>query len=205
MKQCSRCKEVKSLDEFYRDKATKDNRRCRCKVCDKEMVKEWQSSNTDKLAEQATAYRKANLEKSRTSSRNYYHRNKQKQIAYKVKYNKNRRLEDPLFALTENIRSMIWSAFDGKGYSKPTRTETILGCSYFEFRDYIESLFEPWMTWSNRGYYDGTPNTGWDIDHITPISTAKDQADIVRLNHHTNLRPLCSYTNRDVKRNKLDF
>ena len=100
---------------------------------------------------------------------------------------------------------MIWSAFDGKGYSKPTRTEAILGCSYLEFRDYIESLFEPWMTWNNRGYYDGTPNTGWDIDHITPISTAKDQADIVRLNHHTNLRPLCSYMNRDVKRNKLDF
>lgn len=205
MKQCSRCGQSKPLDDYYKDKATKDNRRCRCKVCDKSMVKEWQDKNTAKVVEQANTYRKANLEKSRSISRKYYHRNKQKQIAYKIKYNKNRRLEDPLFALTENIRSLMWSAFSAKGCSKPTRTEAILGCSYQEFRDYTESLFESWMTWDNRGYYDGTPNVGWDIDHIIPISTAQDQADIIRLNHHTNLRPLCSYINRDIKRNKLDY
>jgi hypothetical protein len=37
-------------------------------------------------------------------------------------------------------------------------------------------------------------NKSWDIDHIIPISSAKTKEDIIRLNHYTNLQPLCSYT-----------
>ena len=33
-------------------------------------------------------------------------------------------------------------------------------------------------------------------------SLAKTEEDIIKLNHYTNLRPLCSYNNRFVKRNK---
>jgi hypothetical protein len=34
----------------------------------------------------------------------------------------------------------------------------------------------------------------WEIDHITPISSAKTEEDIITLNHHTNLRPLFKTT-----------
>ena len=57
------------------------------------------------------------------------------------------------------------------------------------------------MTWDNRGKYNGTPNFGWDIDHIIPTSTAKTIDDVITLNHYTNLQPLCSHINRDIKRN----
>jgi len=42
---------------------------------------------------------------------------------------------------------------------------------------------------NNYGLYNGEINYEWDIDHIEPIS---------------NLQPLCSYTNRFIKKNKLD-
>lgn len=67
----------------------------------------------------------------------------------------------------------------------------------------MESKFEDWMSWDNQGLYNGELNYGWDIDHIIPISTAKNEEDIIRLNHYTNLQPLCSKVNRDIKRDTI--
>lgn len=59
------------------------------------------------------------------------------------------------------------------------------------------------MTWENRGMYNGELNYGWDIDHKIPLATAINEEDIIRLNHYTNLQPLCSYTNRHIKRDTI--
>ena len=55
------------------------------------------------------------------------------------------------------------------------------------------------MSWDNYGKYNGEFNYGWDIDHIKPISSAKTKEEIIKLNHYTNLRPLCSKENLDKK------
>ena len=57
------------------------------------------------------------------------------------------------------------------------------------------------MTWENKGLYNGELNYGWDIDHIIPVSSGKTEDDMIKLNHYTNLQPLCSKINRDIKRN----
>ena len=72
-------------------------------------------------------------------------------------------------------------------------------------RFYLESRFEDWMDWENRGIYTGEFNSGWDIDHIIPISSAKSEEEIISLNHYTNLQPLCSKINRDIKKNKIEY
>ena len=59
------------------------------------------------------------------------------------------------------------------------------------------------MTWENRGLYNGELDYGWDIDHIVPICSAKTEEDVIKLNHYTNLQPLCSYTNRVIKGDKF--
>ena len=51
----------------------------------------------------------------------------------------------------------------------------------------------------------GELNHGWDIDHIIPVSTAKTEEDIIKLNHYTNLQPLCSYINRYVKKDIIRY
>ena len=43
---------------------------------------------------------------------------------------------------------------------------------------------------------------GWDLDHIIPVSSAKSEDEIIKLNHYTNFQPLDSYINRKIKRNK---
>lgn len=57
----------------------------------------------------------------------------------------------------------------------------------------------------NISKYNGELNYGWDIDHIIPISSATSQQEILKLNHYTNLQPLCSYTNRYIKKDKLIY
>lgn len=205
MKRCNKCKQEKPLQDYHKLKTAKDGHKGYCKECGRRDTKQWQQNNLDKVVMQGRKYRSENLEQSRENSRNYYSRNKEAAIAYKIRYNHTRRMSDPLFALSETLRSQISEAFKRRGCNKLTKTEDILGCSFAEFKTYIESLFESWMTWDNKGLYDGTPNVGWDIDHIIPISSAQSVADIIKLNHFTNLRPLCSYTNRDVKKNNLDF
>ena len=80
-----------------------------------------------------------------------------------------------------------------------------MGCTYEEFKIYIESKFEPWMNWDNYGLYNGEECYGWDYDHITPRSFAKSEDELIKLFHYTNFQPLCSKINRYVKRDSLDW
>ena len=68
---------------------------------------------------------------------------------------------------------MIIKSFREVSFIKSSKTSDILGASFEEFKLHLESKFENWMTWENRGLYNGELNYGWDIDHIIPISTAR--------------------------------
>ena len=59
------------------------------------------------------------------------------------------------------------------------------------------------MNWENYGLYNGELNYGWDIDHIVPVSIGTNEREIINLNKYSNLMPLCSKINIDVKRNKM--
>ena len=59
------------------------------------------------------------------------------------------------------------------------------------------------MNWDNYGRYNGELNYGWDIDHKIPTSSAITEEDVIKLNHYTNLQPLCSFINRVVKRDNV--
>jgi hypothetical protein len=91
------------------------------------------------------------------------------------------------------------------GYSKTTNPYEILGCSYEDFKTHIESKFESWMNWDNYGLCNNEFNYGWDIDHIIPCASAITEEELLKLNHYSNLQPLCSHINRNLKRDRLDF
>ncbi len=115
-------------------------------------------------------------------------------------YVKTKKITNPLFKLSCNLRSYVCNVFAYKGVRKKTKTFELIGCSVDELKSYLESQFESWMTWDNYGLYNGELNHGWDIDHIIPLSSAYSEIDLIKLNHYTNLRPLCSYTNRVIKK-----
>lgn len=59
------------------------------------------------------------------------------------------------------------------------------------------------MTWENYGKYNGELNHGWDIDHIIPLDSAETEEELLDLCKFTNLQPLCSYTNRYIKKHYI--
>jgi hypothetical protein len=148
-----------------------------------------------------------NKEEISENKKEYYLNNKESLIQYSVEYKKKRYVDDPLYKLTQNIRNLIRDSLRKNGYSKKSKTQDILGCNYNEFKCYLESKFEPWMNWSNRGNWNGYPNelnVAWDIDHIIPLSSATTEEEILKLSHYTNLQPLCSYFNRHIKSGKIN-
>lgn len=150
-------------------------------------------------------FNKKNPKLKKDRDKRYYEKNKSELRKKNNEYIKNRKKTDPLFKLMILIRGRIYQSFNNKGYSKNIKTENILGCTFEDFKLYIESKFEDWMNWSNYGKYNGELRHGWDLDHILPISLAKKEEDIVILNHYTNLQPLCSKINRDIKKDNLIY
>lgn len=177
-------------------------------IKNKEKELEYQKSRTKKILTEeekekmrlySSEYRKNNKDKVK-KSRDKWKENNNDKIS---NYNKNKRSSDINFKLKSNLRTSISNIISKNGYLKKSNTYKILGCSFEEFKQHLESLWEDWMSWDNYGNpKDGIvePNKTWDIDHIIPITTAKTEDDIYSLNHYTNLQPLCSYVNRFIKR-----
>ena len=82
---------------------------------------------------------------------------------------------------------MIWVSIKNKGYSKKSKTNKILGCDFETFKAHLERQFTKGMNWSNQGK--------WHLDHIYPISLAKDENHFIELNHYTNFQPLWAFDN----------
>tara|TARA_R110002153_G_scaffold7922_1_gene34960 strand:+ start:221 stop:790 length:570 start_codon:yes stop_codon:yes gene_type:complete len=56
MKVCNTCKESKSLDEFHKDKARKDGKQRKCKICNKLVAKKWAKNNPERCRENDKKY-----------------------------------------------------------------------------------------------------------------------------------------------------
>lgn len=184
--------------------------------------KEYYYANRDKFNKRDRYNTPEKREKARESNKNYYYRNKEEikarrdgernktknseyQKNYREKnkdilregqknYMKNKRRTNPLFKLSTNIRNLIKNSFIKRRCVKSNKTSEILGCSFQEFYDHIESKFDDKMRWDNYGVY-------WELDHIVPISSAINIEDILRLNNYLNFQPLEVFENRYIKRN----
>lgn len=233
MKKCSKCKQEKELNNFGKDKKQCDGFNRVCKQCRQSFSKEhskrlyeknkiWNQNNVDKIKEYQKEYQKEyrkeygkeyrkeyydnNAEKLRNKRKEHYYNNKEKTLLTNNSYRNKRKQSDPLFKLSVSLRSMISTTIKKNGYKKLSKTELILGCSFEHLKQYLESHFEHWMNWNNYGNpKDGILelNKSWDIDHIVPLSSALNENELLKLNHYTNLQPLCSKINRDIKRDKL--
>jgi hypothetical protein len=147
--------------------------------------------NKEKIKEESRNYYNENKEKinenrkekNRKRALEYYYKNKDVQNKKTSERNKLRMLNNSTFKLSHNIRVLIRKSLQNKFTTKSKKTIEILGCSFEEFKIHLESKFDDKMNWKNQGTY-------WHMDHIIPISSAKTEEDVYRLNHYTNFQPL---------------
>jgi len=142
----------------------------------KQYKKDYYIKNKESIKMKQQLYYQTNKDNIINSAKNYYDKNKEiindRNKKYYKDYVKRQKLIDPLFKLKCRLISNISTHIKNGGYTKKSRTYEILGCSYEEFKQYLESKWDSWMNWDNYGKYNGTLEYGWDIDHIIPASSA---------------------------------
>jgi hypothetical protein len=207
LKTCINCEEVKPMSEFHNCGKREDGKKSQCKVCRKKDRDEFYLNNRERTLEQQREYRKNNPETEQERHRIYRENNiekeQERQRKYKAKnkdrinirdnnYIKQRRESNPLFKLTCNIRNAIRQSYSKKGYTKNSKTQEILTCDFKTFEQHL----------NNNLYGFTIDDTGLDLDHIIPTSSATTEEELIALNHYTNFQLLPSVYNRDMKSDK---
>lgn len=107
------------------------------------------------------------------------HRRRKDREGFRRMYRSN-----PNFRIASNLRNRLFQAM--KRIKKPGSAVRDLGCTIPELRAYLESKFQPGMSWDNHGA------TGWHIDHIRPLSAfdLSDREQFLKAVHYTNLQPM---------------
>jgi hypothetical protein len=188
---CKKCLIFKPLNEFYKQKRNKDGFWNTCILCEKNKYKE----NSEIIKHRVSEYRKNNKEKVSESKKKHYTLNREKILKQKKDYtqktkeirNKKRYYlyhSDNLFKLLNNLRTRMRLFIKSRNIRKNNKTIKILGADPETIKKHLENQFSEGMSWDNYGV------NGWHIDHIIPLSLAKDENEIYKLCHYTNLQPL---------------
>lgn len=212
IKICNKCKIIKFLDDFYKDKSKKDKLSTICKLCHKEYILKHIDYILEFNRKRANEYYKTHKEKILNYRKKYYETHKieikeYKKIYRKIhkdvikKYNKihrnkinkdkiERRKKDVNLKILNNLRSRIRCAL--KKICKSKRTLELLGCSIEQLKEHLQKQFKKGMNWENYGYY------GWHVDHIKPCCTfdLTKPEEQHKCFHYTNLQPLWAKENQ---------
>jgi hypothetical protein len=243
---CPKCKVIKPISEFNKDKSKKSGLCSKCKDCQKQYVlnnkekisekrvnwlfknkqhilnysKNYRIQNKEKILKDEKIYAEKNKEKIKKRRKAYESKNKklislkrkesrkkykEKSRITQNKYAIKKRKESPVFSMECRIGGLIRKSLQRNGYAKKSRTFEILGCDYISFANHIESQFKDGMSWENRNE--------WHIDHIIPLASAKNEIDVITLNHYLNLRPLWAKENilkgaklpAPIQKNKIEL
>jgi len=202
--QCKICRNsyYKDKKEYYKKKA--NVHRSLNKEYYKNQGKFYRENNREEIRRKKSQYYKKNKVEIQEKNKKYtkknskeikkyqkeYRKNKEHDAVYFRNYKKERCSKDKKFKFRERLRSNILHSFrracNGK-YAKTSKTLKIIGCDFEFFIEYIKNQFQKGMTLDNHGK--------WHLDHIIPISSAKTEEEIIKLNHYTNFQPLWAEDN----------
>lgn len=165
---------------------------CRCD-CGKEVVKSSHALGKRDPTLSCGCIRREKMRVLGLSSRKENPLSKDK--AHQAARRKKRR-SDPVVAVAERMSRMLCWALASVNAVKSGATFDALGYTPSDLKSHLEKQFTDGMSWDNR--------TDWEIDHITPISSACTPEDVLALNQLWNLRPLWAKEN-NAKKDKCEF
>jgi len=165
IKQCSKCKTFKSVDEFSRRSDSPDQLSYICKSCKAAHKKlkyhqnsEFRQAEIDRVQ---LAYRNDERARLRHIEGVRRYQNKESVREQRRCRNRERYRSDPFFRLRQRMATNVGKSLIGQKGGR--RWESLVGYTMEELRVHIESLFDFGMTWDNYG--------DWHIDHIIPLAS----------------------------------
>ena len=217
IRQCKVCGEYKPLELFELNKNCKYGITYRCKACTKIYMQQYSKTyrilNKEKLKNKEKKYRLEHLHKYAEKTARYRLRHPEKIKEYQSteecrincakrakKYRQNHPEKSREYKqrdyvkIIDRLRYRLWYVLKRFNNNKQNSILGILGCSSKEFKKYLENQFDDNMNWDNYGK--------WHIDHIIPLSSAKNIDELENLFHYKNCQPLWARDNLR-KANKL--
>lgn len=184
-KKCSKCGIEKDVEEFNKSGSSKDGHSNRCRKCQSLLWKDYYNRNREKLLEKDRLRFIINPEKEKARHKKYRERldvKRHKREWYR-EYSKERLKNDSLYSFKMWVRRETRRAAVSKSFNIHPKLEPILGCTAKEFQKYLHK------TWKINYNEDWNGQT-FEIDHITPLSSATNIEDIIKLCHYSNVQML---------------
>jgi len=146
--------------------------------------KKYYYNNIDKYKITKKEWREKNKEKVLKKSKEYGKKNRK----LLTEYEKKKRNDDSLFRTIRYVRNRINQYLKSKNYKKNSKSFDLVGCSPEFLKEHIESQFIEGMSWDLMG-------KEIHIDHKIPLSFGKNENEVKKLCHYTNLQPLWAKDN----------
>lgn len=154
----------------------------------REYSAQYRANNKDKILARQAEYRAKNRGERAAEQREYAYINRE----FINTYRRERMATDIQFKIGCNLRTRL-----GLAVRKQLRGEKgasavgTLGCTIPELMNWLESKFEPGMSWDNWS------RDGWHIDHDMPLALfdLSDPEQVALACHFTNLKPMWAKDN----------
>lgn len=199
MKKCSKCLIEKTESDFHRNMG---RLRSQCIACRKPMKRDyylknrealikksinWQKENPIKYKDRIKKWNFKNACKIKKKRAEYFQKNKKFLMDANNKKTSIRIKEDPVFCAKTRFRSR----FSNLKRSVGLKSQEVIGCSWEDFKNHIQSKFKDGMHWNNHGKGKGK----WHFDHKIPLASCSSIEDILKCFHYTNIQPLWEHEN----------
>ena len=191
LKTCSKCKLVKCLHEFQKDKNRIDNLSSTCKTCAHEVYQE----NKGRCKE----YYKINREKRLNYQKEYYNENREQRLEYQRQYNdcNKEKIADYVRKKYKNNEQHRVACNIRSGLNHAIRCDSAsvrhaIGISYNTFIEWIAFQFTDDMTMENYGSL-------WHFDHVLPLSAFNllNEDEFKKATCWINIRPMLAVKNKE--------
>lgn len=219
LRNCSKCGVEKPLADFHRDKAAKDGRSARCKVCAIQATKKWIGANRERARASVAASKARNADRVRAENRRYREKNKEQILTrmreFKARNRERIRVEAREWArLRRKEKPELSRIACRRYYEKNADTMREKGRQYARLnpeksrsRVYARRAAKKGAPVRERVYRSvlwrrdggkchicgqGCDPLRWDMDHVTPLSRGGDHSYAnIRVSH-----PACNNRKR---------
>jgi hypothetical protein len=160
--------------------------------------KKWRDSNKDHLAEKHKKWSESRRDYLNDYHQKWREKNIDKHRENKRNYERNRKVNDPLYKLISNFRTAIYQVLKESNVEKNKHYFDILQYTSESLIKHLESQFDENMNWENYGE--------WHVDHKLPITSFNIQEmgdeEFMRCWSLDNLQPMWG-TDNIRKSNKI--
>jgi hypothetical protein len=145
-KTCSSCGQTKPVTEYYKAKQKPDGLYSNCKVCHREVRKQYYRRNIEANNAYAAKYQKENAEAQKQYRKEYFQRNY---------------YGDPFFRFKKNIQQRIYLALKQYNVKRTGTNEELIGVPMEVLVDSLQSSTQPGVSILTHG-------PKWHIRHAIP-------------------------------------